>query len=222
MNKCLLIAIIIIIMILFIIPSLLLVRMKQYNIIYPTYRTERINLSLLYEKINTGDLVLFVSPSYFPSSNIFTHTYFTHVGFVYKENNNVYISESQNGTELMPYQDREIYMEKGAVRHLLLPRIKYYTGKIYIMKLKKSLSNSQQIIDYIKSLDGHPYPTVSDFVMSIFKTVKSRHCFQHVGNILNTTMKFNLNISSPIQICRDICSLHNEYYEIPKEIVYDI
>jgi hypothetical protein len=196
--------------------------MRQYSLLYPTYRTERINLSLLYEKINTGDLILFVSPSYFPSSNIFTHSYFTHVGFIYKENNNIYLSESQNGTELMPSRYGEIFMEKGAVRHLLLPRIKYYTGKIYIMKLKNSLPNSQHIIEYIKSLDGHPYPTALDFFMSIFKPVKSRHCFQHVGNILNATMNFNLNISSPIQICRDICVLHSEHYETPKEIIYDV
>ena len=212
-------------------PLIVLLRIMEYNKLYPTYRTKRVNISDLYDTINTGDILLFVSSSHFPANSAFSHTFFTHSAVLWKSNNNILTSESQNGTELLNINGKEIFMDKGSTYTYLLPRIKYYTGNVYIMKLKKKLDNEKEkkIINTIKDTNGYPYPSMIDIFKSIiFKASTTRHCFQHVGYILNKSGVTNLNINNLIQICKDVCNLNlsskyeESLYNEPIHILYNI
>lgn len=195
---------------------------------YEYYKNEKyIKISNIYDDLKSGDIILFKSNTIFYVNIFLTNTYYTHIGMVVKKNDILYISETNaenvlyipnyktnNGSELLP----------------LLIRIKHYPGDCFLMKLNKPLTSEKEKILLKHANEKIPYPTAFQAFINYFtKNNNIRHCFQHVGNLLdqigitNNIMKNNI-----INICSAVENIftkkiNDDYqYSNPIKILYDL
>lgn len=198
---------------------------RKFGIVY----APRVALSEIYDVLKSGDILLFVSATHMPTNSGFTQTFFSHTALIVHDDE-LLASESQGGVELMP---GPVYMKSGASLTPLLTRLKYYTGKTYLLRLSHSLDTQreQQLCIVAKNIVGYPYPSSCQIVAgAIGIGVNARHCFQHVAYLLKAIdlLPCNADISNFLQICRDVCALDeaqlpdNYYYDSPVEVLYDI
>jgi len=174
----------------------------------------------------------------------------------YKDNieNDIYISETNPSDEYLPrdynkksglYKLKPFISKKNGWKSNygtdllpLLVRLKYYPGDCFIMRLNKPLDKRREDILAKCVLEKCPYPTpfqgLKIFIEEKFgknytNSICAKHCFQHVGNLLDKIeLTNNILKSGIISICNKVAYLsENELndgymYEIPKKIIYDI
>jgi hypothetical protein len=216
------------ILILLLILGTIIVKIYNHYKKYEYYKNNKyINISNIYDELKTGDLILFKSNAIFYVNIFLTNTYYTHVGMIVKKNNILYISETNsNNTEYMPNYKTNCHSELLP----LLIRIKHYPGNCFLMKLNKPLTNEKEIL-LLKYLDEkYPYPTSFQIFINYFiKNNKLRHCFQHVGHLLDKIgLTTNIMSNNIINICDAVENIftkkiNNGYqYDSPIKILYDI
>jgi hypothetical protein len=112
----------------------------------------------------------------------------------------------------------------------LLIRIKHYPGDCFLMKLNKplDLGKESQLIKYVH--EQTPYPTAFQSVINYFtKNNNIRHCFQHVGNLLDKIgLTSNIMKNNIINICNAVENIYTKkindgyQYNSPIKILYDV
>jgi len=186
------------------IPYSLLISVLQYNKNARPVRITRVNISDIYDFIDTGDILLFTETSNLQPHTPFVNTYFTHIGILIRDGDIVCSSEAQPGLELMPdpdYPSKDIYMMAGVDEVPLLTRIKYHKGKVYIMRISQPINNDIETRIKKKAFQllcsNNPYPTTKQAAYALLgispgysvnmhnQVVKPNHCFQHVAHILD-------------------------------------
>jgi hypothetical protein len=224
-------------------PYAVLIRIMDHSRMYRTVRTPRVKVSELYPHLKTGDLLLFVSASHSPTNSGFSQTFFSHSAMLMREGDLVYTSEAQPGTELMPHPGRpgaNYHMKRGAASAPFFPRVKYYTGLVYVVRLSRPLDPERErrlkaAADRLHA-EGYPYPSALQVCAAglLGRKAPARHCFQHVAHLLDLAglapegRGAPLADSDVVQVCRDVCALPGRAlpggyrYSPPAEIVYDI
>jgi len=116
-----------------------------------------------------------------------------------------------------------------------LIRIKYYPGDCFIVRLNKPLDEKREneLIKYAH--EECPYPTILQglniFIEQSFgkQKTRARHCFQHVGYLLDKiNITNNMSSNGIYSICKKMANIHKEelndgyQYEMPIKILYDI
>jgi len=213
---------------------------------------KNIFISEIYDSLKTGDIIFFRANSLSMPCAFFTHSYFTHIGIVIKDEFknfnsyvNIYINETNpEGTEYLPlnynknwYQlDPNVKKKKkgwtllnGNKLNPLLVRIKYFPGDCYLMKLNKELDNKRKSLLLKYSSKKIAYPITPMGAVNAFLKKDNLHCFQYIAYLLDKINITNIaklyGISS---ICGEFGKLFNKklndgyIYEIPKRIIYDI
>lgn len=103
--------------------------------------TKKYNIALLKNNITnieTGDIILFSSYTYFPVFRIFGHNTFSHIGLVIQIQNKYYILEMTSFDVL----NNKIYRHKCLFS--LYDRVNQYSGNVFISKLKRPLTKAQK------------------------------------------------------------------------------
>lgn len=137
--------IIIILLSLFLIYNIaILYKIFKYISDEPDYslceNTKKYNIALLdnnLNNINTGDIILFSTYSYFPLMRIFGDKVFSHIGMVVELDNKYYILEMT----VFDIMNNKKYTNKSLFS--LYDRINTYAGNIFISKLQKPLNANQ-------------------------------------------------------------------------------
>jgi hypothetical protein len=236
------VAVFILVMVAF--PYALLVRIMEYNARFVTFRKKRAALSEAYDRLKTGDILLFVSASHMPTSSGVTQTFFTHAAVLVREGDLVYTSEAQLGTELMPCRAApggERRMPEGAGVAPLLTRLKFYTGSFYLMRLARPLPPGAE--EALKaeadrlSRAGYPYPSFLQAAVATLtgRPAPARHCFAHVAHLLDRAGLTPLDRDGApfaeagfLRVCREVCDLPGRplqggnFYEEPVQLLYDL
>jgi hypothetical protein len=222
------------------VPAVLLARILRHSEAHRVVRAPRACISDIYPHLRTGDVLLFASASHLPSNSAFTGTFHSHAGMLLRAGGQVYSTESQAGTELMPAPGgREYHMPSGAAGVPLLPRLKYYTGAVYVMRLAPPLTPAQEArvlaAAHAAHCAAHPYPTPAQLAAAClgFRPA-ARHCFQHVAHLLDAAGLTHPESGGAfaerglLRVCRDICALSGRplpggrAYGPPIELVYDL
>jgi hypothetical protein len=114
--------------------------------------------------------------------------------------------------------------------------VKYYPGECFIMRLNKPLNNKKKELLSKIVMEKCPYPTPLQGLKMIIEeklgqqNTHAKHCFQHIGNLLDKIGLTNNIIKKHgiISICDKIAYLSEKklndgyMYEVPKRIIYDI
>ena len=117
----------------------------------------------------------------------------------------------------------------------LLVRIKYYPGDSFLMKLNKPLDAEREELLIKYAHEQCPYPTILQGLSIIIEQnfgeqkTHARHCFQHVGYLLDKiNITNNISDNGIYSICKKIANIYQEklnddyQYNIPIKILYDI
>jgi len=239
--------IIIIILVILLIGTIgLLHRGFSYYNKYENFRILKyIKISDIYDNLKSGDIILYKCNTISLPSVFLTHVYFSHIGIVLKSGNDLFISETNPSFEYIPsnYNNVNSFLNaKGGWKTKygsdilpLLVRIKYYPGDSFLVRLNKPLDAEKQKILIKYAHEQCPYPTIiqglSIFIEENFGKPKTRarHCFQHVGYLLDK-MGITNNISDHgiYSICKKMANIYNKklndgyQYETPIKILYDV
>ena len=212
-TTSLLISLIIAILII-IIYSIVIKRLYTFWHTNTNFRVNKILITDLYDTLKTGDIILFTNCGFNPSNAILSHTFFTHIGILIRENDILYISETNgvvpfkfhrkfhrkfhkkfhkktqnNNDKPLILSNNKLYTKNGVDYIPLLTRLKFYTGECFIMQLNKTLNleKEEKIKKEVKILykNNYPYPTPLKGVIAIMGIkVNARHCFQHIAYLL--------------------------------------
>lgn len=204
-------------------------------------RVLREKVSDAYFSLKTGDLILFVSVSFVPSSTILTHAFFSHVGMVVETPETLCISEAQGGDALMPdprCPGREVRMGWGAVLVPFLVRVKNYAGLVYVSRLARRLGpeSAGRLCAAAEEAASsvYPYPTVSQILLGfVGRQQAARHCFQHVAHLIDAAGLTPAGRGGPlteagfIEVCHEVCGLPGRplpgnTYGAPVQLLYDV
>ena len=230
--------------------SIGIIRLKDFSYKYSNFRVNKTLISDMYDKLKTGDLILFTYSGFNPSNAVLSHTFYTHIGILIKKGDIIYVSETNPKLEYMPNLNKkieeskieppklskdELFTNNGADLIPLLIRIKYYTGEYFIMQLSKKLDakREQMLIKAAETLyiESYPYPSPLQVIVSYFGIkVDARHCWQHVAYLLTLinllpTKYSNLNV---LNICKKISELSGVklsdkyHYKKVKQILYNL
>jgi len=202
----------VLIIILLVITLYICNRLTQYNIKYS--QTVFNYMPLILNQLQSGDLILFRSNIINYKYLLFSHSYFTHVGIVLKDNNILYICEKN-----MPNHTRF----SNSNINILLDRIKEFNGNCYVMKLNKPLNSTrQQLLTYFvlkdKFIDpilyANAWNSTNMYFRQLFKlrvNYKYMHCFQYVAYILDyINITNNLHKYNNIEICNKVNNLFKQ------------
>ena len=191
-------------------------------------------LSKEYDTLKSGDIILFTPSLHNFTNSLLTGCYFSHIGMVVK---------SENGGKGPRSDDEGLYMSEtngitaikttgGAAFFPLLSRLKYYDGGHFLMRLNKPLDQERKnkLLKLSKEVLDHPYPSLKTKVLSAvgLSNDNTRHCFQHVGFLLQQMNllppEIDLGIFSSANISTIFrYKLNNGYqYEYPVQMVYDL
>jgi hypothetical protein len=252
-------SIIIIILVILLIGTIsLLYRGFSYYNKYENFRMLKyVKMSDIYDELKSGDIILYKCNTLSLSSVFLTHVYFSHIGIVIKNNiyvletkNNLFISETNPSYEYLPreYKEKKMYgleplsnkregwkTNYGSDILPLLVRIKYYPGDSFLMKLNKPLDAEREELLIKYAHEQCPYPTFLQGLSIIIEQnfgqqiTNARHCFQHVGYLLDK-MNITNNISDNgiYSICKKIANIYKEklndgyQYNTPIKILYDV
>ncbi len=207
-------------------------------------RFKRIKISDAYPHIKTGDIILFIASAHDYTNSIFTVLMFSHIGIVVEKKGlngrlSLYISESTQGTEVMPdTNDPEIeYMSSaGSTMTPLLTRLKHYVGQMFLMSLSAPLDpgRKEKLVETAENSVGYPYPNALQGIAGALKIrTSSRHCYEHVAFILDESDLSPLGSKGLynegfLGTAHAVANLHekslpdNYHYFPPKKILYDI
>jgi len=195
---------------------------------YEYYKNEKyIEISNIYDELKNGDIILFKSNTIFYVNIFLTNTYYTHIGMVVKKNGILYISETNAGDVLYTPNCKT----KNCSELLpLLIRIKYYPGDAFLMKLNKPLTSEKEELLLKYSNEKIPYPTSFQAFINYFtRNNNIRHCFQHVGNLLDKIgITTNIMKNNIINICPAVENIYTKkindgyQYNTPIKILYDL
>lgn len=185
-----------------------------YKIVYLHKYINKLDIKYLSSVLNTlksGDIILFsLKKLAFTNVLLAPYIYFTHCGIIIKKDNKLYITETNPKGELIPYLDSQIKKKIGCTDIMpLYQRIKYYPGDCFLMRLNKPLDVKREQILINTTYEKYPYPTIVQIIRNYFtKKNTPRHCFQHVGFLLDK-MGITNNISNydSLFICKKIAYL---------------
>lgn len=195
--------------------------------------TPRRLLSEAYEDLNTGDVLLFVASSGLPTNSLFLGTYYTHAAVVLRRKGVAYVSEAHRGVPLMPGQGPASRAPPGANVTPLLPRLRYYTGLVYHLRLEPGLPPAEAEALEARALAarGNEYPTAAGVLRGLLGLpTRARHCFQHVAWLLEGAglePEGGLN-AGLFEVGRRVCSLPGRplrrggQYAAPVQLLYDV
>jgi len=212
-------------------------------------------VSEIYNDLKSGDIILYKANAVQLEHVLFTHSFFTHIGMIIKDNktNELYITESNppnvevvpishyNGEwyELNPninYQMGITINGSGANIIPLKPRLKYFAGDYYLMRLNKNLTDNQELELINDTTKIIKYPKFTQMISNLIKEEilnihkkKEMHCFEYMGYLLDK-MKItnNISLNNTINICNTISQIYNKelnngyFYETPIKLIYDI
>lgn len=149
----------------------------------------KIILSNVKKNIKSGDIILF---SYLNSefgTRIIGHRAFTHLGIVVEINNKFYIFEL-----LLNDYIKKNQKHKNILLSELDDRITNYNGYVYLMSLKKELTDKQKII-LINYINQHKNIKYSNSIKSIINLLLNKDIFDvHICNKIITDLLDDLNI----------------------------
>jgi hypothetical protein len=154
-----------------IVAAIGLARMRKYYVKFSNVWTKRAKISDLYEDLKTGDIILFASLVHNPTNSMVTGTFFSHSAIVVRREGRMYLSETGPGN----YVDIPGAAAKGpgACLSPLLARLRYYTGKCYVMRLSRELDRDreesvQRAVDSTLASE-YPYPTPLQMLIGFFR-----------------------------------------------------
>ena len=161
-----------------------MLRQFQLTSLYQNIHIPKTLLSQSYNNLHSGDIILFTS-DISPTRSFAVAHLFTHVGMVIREKNQLFITEGQvsGRMTITPYN----IVESNMFLTPLLPRLKFYIGRYFIVRLNPRLSeemeeNLKQFIEDIISKKRYQYPSLLDL---IFRKKYKIHCFQYVALLLD-------------------------------------
>lgn len=231
------IVLLIIVAVAVVLPYGILVRATECGHLHAADRAPRAKISEVYDSLKTGDILLFASSVPVLSNIGITQTLYSHAALLCRSGDIVTTSEAQMGAELVPAATggaAATHMRPGAASAPLLTRIKYYSGRVYVMRLSRELDSARErrltaAADALHRAE-YPYPTATGACAAAVFGIPApaRHCFQHVAYLLGVAGLGLGSGSGIIQVCRDVCSIANRpladgfFYESPIELLYDI
>jgi hypothetical protein len=220
------------------------IRAISYMRRYVAARYRRISILDAFPRMKAGDILLFVAACHGFSNSLVSRQYFSHVAILVEIGGRFYVSESTLGSELMPRTDRpkpyilsnedratELRLNNGPSLSPPLVRLKHYSGLVYYMPLNKPLNEGRKTKLAAAAQEPSDYPTFGQMLAGLAGIrTKSRHCFQHIGALLEAAGltpldDANFDSGSLIQICDTICNLANVplengfMYEAPVEVL---
>jgi hypothetical protein len=224
-----------------VLPYGILVRATECGHFHAADRAPRAKISEVYDSLKTGDILLFASSVPVLSNIGITQTLYSHAALLCRSGDIITTSEAQMGAELVPAASATAtgaaaatHMRPGAASAPLLTRIKYYSGRVYVMRLSRELDSARErrltaAADALHRAE-YPYPTAAQAcAAAVFGTpAPARHCFQHVAYLLGVAGLGFGSGAGIIQVCRDVCGIANRpladgfFYESPIELLYDI
>lgn len=219
-------------------------RMLQYTAANETRWHPRHKISDIYDDLQTGDIILFVSAVSNGVNSMVTQSFYSHAGMVVRDSSTdfssdrVYLSETIRGSGIMPGADATVKRSRfGVDLTPLLLRLKYYIGTCYWLRLAGGADSSRldarreeaiRAEAFALHRGGYPYPTFAQALIGLLGwKSESRHCFQHVVHLLKTGNLLDGD-DGIISSCATVGELAGQrleggyYYAPPVQILYDI
>jgi hypothetical protein len=205
-------------------------RGMQYWNRFQNVKFPRRLMSDVYPTLKTGDIALFIASAHGFTNSMLSQEVFSHAGMVVEIDGRLYLSESTQGTMVAP----GVKSKNGSDLVPLLTRLKNYSGQMFFMQLSEPLDENTARRLASAARVRHPYPKLLHLIKgALFGDQSARHCFQHIGFLLDEA-----NIASDagsfsghgyIGVCKSIIGLPGERlrvgrvrYDPPFEAVYDI
>lgn len=217
------------------------------------YVAPRRRLSELYDRLRTGDLLLFAS-----ATNLcYAGTFFSHAAVVVRKSDLagradpgaedlVYVAESTAGAPVTPRDPTArgslglgatARAARGAGLTPLLPRLRWYTGSVYVSRLDPPLDPAAAAALAAAAAERVPYPGEGAALAGLAREALgappssgSRHCFAHVAHLLAAAglRAGELRAAGFAGVCRAVCALPGARaapgepaYAEPELVVYD-
>lgn len=206
--------------------SIIIVVMILLYIKYEMSGMKKCKLDKIIKKCKTGDIILF--RWHFMDIIFRMASKYSHIGMIYKENDNVYI------IEMHPEEGKKI-IRNGVNRYNLKKRLKEYNGTCYYLQLVKNIKVDNQKLkkrlkDYKKiSFDENfrysygkswLYNKLS-WKLSKKKKKKTMYCSEFVGYILKDlkilSKDYNISLLTPSSF-ENIIKNGKKLYKNPYEI----
>ncbi len=243
-RKCVILAVLTVLAIIAValvaLPWALLALATRQSALYPFFQAERLLVSEAYEGLRTGDLLLFTGATHNVLAVAATQEFFTHGAFVVREGELAYTSEASQGSHLYAAPaghpgPRHFALPAGAALAPLLPRVKYYNGLCFLLRLEGAGLDPSRERAVKAEADrlaaaSYAYPGPAQAALALLgRPTKSRHCFQHVAHLLGVSgLTADLGNPGFLQSCHEICALPGKMlpggrrYSPPLLLVYDI
>ena len=179
---------------------------------------KKILYSDVYKYFKTGDLLFFSFNDVDIKIRTFIHNRFSHVGMIYKENDDLYIIELSDGDLIKPYDTNTI---NNVQLVPLEDKIKFYSGNVYYSELLKPLSNTQ-IHTLNKFLNKSSKYKYTSFLFMLYQFLlvsntiygHNRFCTEYIAEIL-----YKLNISyKPYRANK--FNINNAIYDLANNDIY--
>jgi len=222
-----------------VLPYTLLIRVGKHYLANMAVRAPKTLVSVEHPRLKTGDIILFVAAVQSMSNSV-TQTVYTHAAVVLRDGDDVWLSETQGGSPLMPNLiadptgRQDIWMAAGAVINPFLVRVKHYAGGVFLMRLSRPLEPEREE-ELLAAADAAsraawPYPTLAEMALEVTvkRRYRARHCFAHVAHLLAAAGLSPKKDAGTLQVCREICELPGRQlagghtYEPPVQLLYDI
>jgi hypothetical protein len=202
---------------------------KRAWTIYP-----RALISEEYEKLCTGDLILFSPLVTIPIISVTTLHELTHVGMVIREQTDIIPGLArclltETGGGVPPGINPDYVLGPGVVVTPLLARLKNYPGRCYLMKLAQPLTAAAAaaIVTEAYAHVGEPYPKYLEFVTAVLAHRPLQHCYGFVADLLAAGGAAHIDRQAGVPL---LSVIHNvlalagpgKVYEPIREILYDI
>lgn len=209
---------------------------SNYTEIYKNMTFDRVKLSEIYDELKTGDLLFFRSAiSSFVVDKLIPTEIYKHVAMIVKLDDELYCTESTI-RDFFAKDDitNELYILKSGVNTMLLiPRLQYYSGLIFIHKLNKPISTSDEIklIEYINESASIAYPSSLSLYMNLVFNIKisnDLYCYEYIYMLLKHINIITENKTNVKDISNYIANIYkyqlNDGYKYSegKQLVYDL
>lgn len=213
-------------------------------------RYPRTLISEEYERLQTGDLILFAPLVPIPIISAAMLHEMTHVGMVIRAASKSTHDEraasksthdecadlefaqcllAETGGGVPPGTIPGYELDAGVVISPLLARLKTYPGCFYLMKLAQPLSAAaaSAIATEAAACVGEPYPSNLEIAESLLARKPVRHCYGFVSDLLAAAGAAHIDrhAGSPLlTVCDEVLALAGpgKLYEPIHELLYDI
>jgi len=172
-----------------------------YIDVYKKLPFTRTRLSDVHDELKTGDLIFSRNAvASFLVDYIIPTAIYKHVAMVIKINGQLYLTESTIGDFFANNDNTEdLYTLHSGVNIVpLKPRLKYFSGLLFIHRLNKSLSKIMEIklISFVGELSDVKYPTAFSLYINILfnkKISNDLYCYEYIYVLLKHIDLISIN-----------------------------